>query len=254
MRVALITGASSGMGRQFALRAAGEAPADEVWVVARRKERLEELSAVISVPVRIFPLDLQRRADLDKLRDTLKAYKPKITLLVNAAGYCKFGNTSDLTEQEAAGMVALNVGALISVTQMVLPYLVPGARVLQVASTAAFQPLPGMNIYAASKAFVLSYSRALNRELRGRRVTVIAVCPGWTKTEFFDVAKDTRNPGTVRKFPLMTRASDVVKQAYRDSRMGKDVSVYGLHNQLQRAAAKFLPHQLVMAVWERVKD
>ena len=111
-----------------------------------------------------------------------------------------------------------------------------------------------MNVYAASKAYVLSYSRALNREVKDKGITVTAVCPGWTKTEFFDVAKKTGNPEEVKNFPLMTRAENVVCKALRDSRRRKDISICGFHNKLHRLGAKLLPHRLVMAVWEKVKN
>ena len=127
-------------------------------------------------------------------------------------------------------MVQLNVYALAVLTKAVLPYMKSGGRIIQMASVAAFQPLPDMNIYAASKAFVLSFSRALGRELKRRGIMVTAVCPGWTRTEFFTVAQSTEHPESVRNFPGMARPADVVRKALGDSVKGKAVSVYGFHN------------------------
>ena len=253
MKIAIITGASSGMGRQFAIQAAKGA-IDELWIVARREDRLKELAKELTVPVRAFPLDLEQGGSIDALQRALEESRPQVSLLVNAAGFCKFGKTAEQSRSEVMGMVSLNVAALTAVAQIVLPYMERGGRILQIASVAAFQPLPGMNVYAASKAYVLSYSRALNRELKDRGVTVTAVCPGWTKTEFFDVAKRTENPGEVRNFPLMTRAEDVVRKALRDSEKGKDLSVCGFHNKAQHVGTKLLPHRLVMALWEKIKN
>jgi short-subunit dehydrogenase len=253
MKVAIVTGASSGMGRQFAVQAAKE-KIDELWVVARREERLKELQQEFSLPVRIFPLDLEQPESVGVLEAALKEGDIRVSLLVNAAGFGKFGKTFEQSRAEVTGMVALNVVALTAVTQTVLPYMERGGRIIQIASVAGFQPLPGMNVYAASKAYVLHYSRALNRELRTQGITVTAVCPGWTKTEFFDIAKQTKNPEEVKNFPLMSRAEDVVRKALKDSKKGKDVSVFGFHNKLHRLGAKLLPHRLVMAAWERTKN
>ncbi|MCI8500942.1 MAG: SDR family NAD(P)-dependent oxidoreductase [Oscillospiraceae bacterium] len=253
MKIAIVTGASSGIGRQFALRAARES-IDMLWVVARREDRLKELQAILPIPVRPFVLDLERRESVECLERALRKEKPTVTLLVNAAGFCKFGKTAEQSRKEISGMLALNVAALTLITQAVLPFMRRGGRIVQVASTAAFQPLPGMNVYAASKAYVLSYSRALNRELKPRGITVTAVCPGWTRTEFFDVAKQTENPREVSRFPLMSRAEDVARKALNDSRRGKDISVCGLHNRVHRLGAKLLPHRLIMAGWERMKN
>ncbi len=253
MKIAIVTGASSGIGRQLALRAAKES-IDELWVVARREDRLKELQALIPIPVRPFALDLERRESVECLERALKKEKPAVTLLVNAAGFCKFGKTAEQSKKEILGMLVLNVTALTLITQAVLPFMRRGGRIVQIASTAAFQPLPGMNVYAASKAYVLHYSRALNRELKPRGITVTAVCPGWTRTEFFDVAKRTENPREVSRFPLMSRAEDVARTALKDSRHGKDVSTCGLHNRIHRLGAKLLPHRLIMAGWERMKN
>lgn len=253
MKVAIVTGASSGMGRQFAVQIAKES-LEELWIIARREDRLLELKRELKVPVRIFALDLQQPQSVEVIENALQHENAVVSLLVNAAGFCKFGKTAMQSEKEILGMISLNITALTAVTQAVLPFMEQGSRVIQIASVAGFQPLPGMNVYAASKAYVLSYSRALNREVRDKGITVTAVCPGWTKTEFFDVAKKTGNPEEVKSFPLMTRAENVVCKALRDSRRRKDISICGFHNKLHRLGAKLLPHRLVMAVWEKVKN
>ena len=165
MDIAIITGASSGMGRQFVLQAAAMEHYDEIWVIARREERLEELAQMTKTPLRILALDLKESDSLSQIKKMLEERKPLVRLLVNAAGFGKFGPTAGLSDEEVSDMVQLNVYALAVLTKAVLPYMKSGGRIIQMASVAAFQPLPDMNIYAASKAFVLSFSRALGREL-----------------------------------------------------------------------------------------
>jgi len=114
---------------------------------------------------------------------------------------------------------------------------------------AAFQPIPYINVYGATKAFVLSFSRALNRELRPRGAAVMAVCPFWTKTAFFDRAVVSEEKPVVKKYVAMYDPEDIVTRAWRDARRGKDVSKYGFIARFQAALTKILPHSLVMDVW-----
>jgi len=253
MKIALITGASSGMGRQFAVKAVKEG-VDALWLVARREERLKELAAELPLPCRTFALDLAKEESAAVLKTALEEEKAEVALLVNAAGFGKFGNTAALKEEDVLGMIDVNVRALTLLTGVCLPFMKKGGRILQIASVSAFQPLPGMNVYAASKAYVLSYSRALGRELRAKGITVTAVCPGWTRTEFFDVAKEPCCPDTVTRFPFLSRAEDVVEKALRDSRRGKSVSVFALHNKFHRLLSKCFPHPLIMWAWEKIKN
>jgi len=192
MRIAIITGASSGLGREYALRADREHAYSEIWVIARRTDRLEELADECETPVRPISLDLSKPQStriLSKLLGGVEEPVFEVGLLVNAAGFGKFGTYRDITQDETDAMIDLNCRALADITQAVLPYMDRGARIMQIASCAAFQPLPGLNLYAATKAFVLSYTRALRFELRGRDIRATAVCPYWIKTEFVKVAR-----------------------------------------------------------------
>ncbi len=202
MRIALITGASSGLGREYARWASDHGDYDQIWAVARRRERLEKLASELSTPVRLVPLDLTDKASITQLKvlldeaaaqDKARGEKFSVGLLVNAAGLGKFGTYADMTCEEVDTMADLNCRALVDVTQVALAHMERGGRIIQIASSASFQPLPGLNVYAASKAFVRSYTRALRFELRGRGIFVTAVCPLWVKTEFIDVARQTAN-------------------------------------------------------------
>ena len=175
-----------------------------------------------------------------------------MAVLVNAAGFGKFGTCADLTLQETCDMIDLNCRAAAALTAAVLPYMGRGSRVLEICSSAAFQPLPGFNVYAATKAFLLRYSRALRWEAAPRGIRVTAVCPGWIRTDFMDVARDTKNGRTVRSFPFAQRPETVARRALRNSRL-LAVTTCGLPALVQRVASKFLPHCFIMACWEGLR-
>ncbi len=253
MKIAVVTGASSGMGREFARQIAGLGQVDELWVVARREERLKELQEKLHLPVRIFALDLTKKESFEKLSEALKKQKPEVSILVNASGFGKYGTYRDLTDDEISQMIDLNCKAVVRTTYAVLPYMHAGGRVLILGSASAFQPLPEFNMYASTKAFVVHFSRALNVELKSRKITVTCVCPGYVRTEFFQVAKDTKNPDTCNHFKPLYEAEDVVKKALKDSARGKDLSVLGLDTKFKRLSGKLLPAGLVMKVWLKIK-
>lgn len=248
MKIVIVTGASSGMGREAAIQLADRfSGIGEIWAVARRAKRLEELKEQVPVPVRVFPLDLSLEADRKVLAQALKEEQPEVRMLVNAAGYGKIGAAGDIPLEEETGMVRLNCEALCAVTHMVLPYMPKNSRVIQLASSAAFMPQPGFAVYAATKAFVLSYSRALNAELKKRGILVTAVCPGPVKTEFFDVAETTGKMPFYKEL-TMARAENVVRKALRDSMMGKELSIYGLPMNAFFVLTKILPHRLLIQI------
>ncbi len=247
MRIALITGASSGMGREFATRLEAEQKFDEIWVVARRKERLEELQNELKTPVRAIALDLTKQESIDELKSLLEAEKPEIGVLVNASGYGKFGAFTDFTLHEQLGMIDLNCKALVSVTYIALPYLKSGSEVYQIDSLSSFQPVPYIGVYGATKAFVLSFTRAINAELRHTGIKMMAVCPGWVKTEFFDTAVVDKS--VIVYYNKFFTSEQVVTRALRDMKKGKDVSVCGFSIRAQVLLTKLLPHRLVMKIW-----
>ena len=178
MKIAIVTGASSGLGMAFVRRLDALGGLDEIWGVARRGERLEALAAELRTPMRPLALDLTRLESVETLRVLMREEAPEVAVLVNAAGFGKFGTCADLTLQETCDMIDLNCRAAAALTAAVLPYMGRGSRVLEICSSAAFQPLPGFNVYAATKAFLLRYSRALRWEAAPRGIRVTAVCPG----------------------------------------------------------------------------
>lgn len=248
-RIAVITGASSGMGRRFAETVNNWDGIDEVWAIARREERLNSLQC--SVPVHPLVMDLTDRTNYAVYADLLASEQVEVALLVNDAGFGKFCATLEVPTEENLNMVDLNCQALMALCQITIPYMPRGGRIINFSSVAAGQPIPYINVYGATKAFVLSYSRALNRELKHRGLGVTVVCPFWTNTEFFDRAIDKDKEPVVKHYAAMYEADQIVARAWRDAKRGKEVSRYGFIARSQSLLAKLLPHDLIMKVWMR---
>lgn len=249
MNVAIITGASSGMGREAA-KQIDKIYTDgisEIWLIARREDRLKVLASELSHKVRILKLDLTDEKDLQELDLSLNLINPDVKILVNASGYGMMGpfKTSKCSEQ--TGMIRLNCESLTRVTHMVLKYMQRGARIVQFASAAAFVPQTDFSVYAATKAFVLSFSRSLNEELRRYGISVTAVCPGPVNTEFFDIAEQHNANFNFKKY-FMSKADKVVRKALADAYRRKAVSVYSLSMNAFRLLMKVFPHSLVLKV------
>ena len=248
MKIAIVTGASSGMGREFVLQLSQYVQVDEIWAIARRGDALKALKA--AVPVRAVPLDLCDSDSFARLASLLEQEKPEVKLLVNAAGFGKFGRFDKIPLEEECRMIDLNCKALVAMTRLVLPYMCRGSHILQLDSLSAFQPVPYITTYGATKSFVLSYSRAMNRELRDTGIRMMSMNPGWVKTEFFNHAFETNGGGEVQYFSSLWEAEDVVATGLRDLyRTRKDYSVHGLPVRMQVRLVKCLPHSMVMNIW-----
>lgn len=239
------------MGRRFAETANEFGQFDEIWAVARREEKLKELGVSAPFPVRPVAMDLSDPASVAEYAALLKEAEVEVGLLVNASGFGRFQAVMDVPAEENLNMIDLNCRAVAAMCQASVPYMSSGSAIINIASVAAFQPIPFISIYAATKAFVLYYSRALNRELKGKGIRVMALCPFWTKTEFFNraVAKDEKP--VVKKYVAMYRPEDIVARAWRDVARGKDVSMYGFIARGQALLVKLLPHRFVMSTWQK---
>lgn len=248
MKIAIVTGASSGMGREFVRQLHGYIQPDEIWAIARRKSALEELSSETEIPVRPIVLDLGKTESFREFSALLDAEKPDVQMLVNAAGFGKFGDFQCIPLEDDLDMIDLNCKALVAMTRIVLPYMHRGSHILQLDSLSAFQPVPYITTYGATKAFVLSYTRACNAELKSQGIRMMAMNPAWVKTEFFNHAFQTNN--RVQYFNYVQEASDVVAQGLKDLyRSKKDMSIPGFGVKLQVLGVKLLPHKLVMKTW-----
>ncbi len=246
--IAVVTGASSGMGREFFKKLDENENLDEIWVIARRLNRLEELKEGAKTPVRVIACDLTDNQSLKEYKDLLEKEKPEIKILANCSGYGKFGHTDVVSLEDSLGMIDLNCKALVSVTDISLPYMAKNSHVVQLCSLSSFQPVPYLNVYAATKAFVLSYSRGLNAELKSRKIHVMAVCPGWVETEFF-LRAETSQKDAITYFNKVYKAKDVIDTAYKDMYKLKQVSIHGFMIKAQVLLVKLLPHSIVMKIW-----
>ena len=251
--IALVTGASSGIGKAMLPLFASDK--HDLVLVARRGELLEEqkreLEQRFAVRVWTIALDLAKPGAAAELFARTQALELHVDMLVNNAGFSLYGLFQEQPLARLAEMIDLNIGAL---TELTHEYLQPmkergHGRILQVASTAAFQPGPRMAVYYASKAYVLSFSEALSCELEGSGVTVTALCPGPTQSEFNAVAK-FKMPAALQKSVMSSE--DVARIGYREMMKGKRVAVAGVANRLMTIGSQLAPRGLVLAVADKL--
>lgn len=248
MKIAVITGASAGIGRELVYAIDKEYAYDEIWVIARRRERLDELRASCRNTLRPVVLDLGEESALREYEALLRQEQPEVALLVNAAGCGSFGPFAecDLARQENS--IRLNILALTALCRLTLPYMKEGSSIINLGSNSAWQPVPYQAVYGASKSYVLSFSRALGRELRPRGIHVMCVCPGWIKTEFQATAQHEE---FIRYVDRWYTAEEVAEQTIKDLRKKKTVSILGAPVRRQVRLVKLLPVQWVMGIWCR---
>ncbi len=226
MSIAVITGASAGLGRQFAYQLDGDDQIDAMWLIARRQERLQQLAADLSTPAEVLPTDLTDPDDLSALYARLEEASPHIRWLINNAGFGKIGAFDAIDVDTNMAMLDLNMRTLTELTQRALPHCQKGSHIVQVSSLAAFMPVTNFGAYSASKAYVLNFSDALHRELKPRGISVTSVCPGPVATEFLDVASTEGSKTDLPGF-VMADAPSVVTKAISDARRGRRHSIYG---------------------------
>ena len=247
MKIAVITGASSGMGREFVIQLDQQQSFDEIWVIARRRDRLEALQSDVKSKIRPICLDLTKEESIVEYQKLLEEHKPEVAVLVNASGFGRFAAFEDIDLETQYRMIDLNVKAYVGITYATLPYLREESEVYQLDSLSSFQPVPYIGVYGATKAFVLSFSRALNVELKKKKIHVMAVCPGWVKTEFFDHA--VTDESVITYYNKFFTAEEVITRALKDMKRRRDVSICGFSVRAQVFFTKLLPHKLVMKIW-----
>lgn len=241
-KTAIITGASSGIGKAFvdALLQSPDCP-EKIWAVARRIDRLEELAARSEkiVPVQA---DLLTDEGIAVIRDKLSSDGADVTLLINCAGMGKKGNIADRDAADIRNTVTLNCTALSVLTREVIPFMKKGARIVNIASSAAYLPQPGFTVYAASKSYVVSFSRALGIELKKPGISVTVVCPGPVETEFNKLATDGKSDKfTGFRKVVAADADKLAAASLKAAARRRRMFVYGLPNKALHVGAKFIP-------------
>lgn len=263
MNIAIITGASSGIGEAFLRElikersAYGSVPFDEIWIIARRKEKLEKLRDELDAK-RIVPLviDLSEPSSLVKLETMLLEKDPTVGLLINCAGMGKRGVVEDKSVTDLEDTIDINCTCLTKVTRICMPYMINkssaitkknGPRIINIASSAAFLPQPGFATYAASKAYVLNFSRALAYELKQYNIMVTTVAPGPVKTEFLSKATDNKESEfTGIRALCVADPTKLAIASIKASRHGRKVLVYGFMQKLLHVASKIVPTDLIL--------
>lgn len=244
--IAIVTGATSGVGREFVRQLDGRyyGQLDEIWAIARHAENLEALVDATYAPVRPFALDLARTSSIDVIAAALAAEPDMhVRWLVNSAGVGWFGPLQEMPSGRAQDMVRLNCLALLDLTCAALPYMARGSRIANMASVAAWMPLPHMGLYAATKRFVLDLTRSLNADLAGTGIHACAVCPKALKTGFWKEAEADMGGllGTERVY-------DVVRKAIVAVEHGRGSVVTAPDMKVARALFNVLPYGVSQAL------
>lgn len=245
-RIAIITGASSGFGKEFAIQLDKKFTCiDEYWLVARNTEKLNSLANMLSHKCKILSLDLTNEVSIHEIVKAVVKEHAFVKMLINSAGFGKIGSVRSMEDEHISDMLKVNCTALTLLTKRLIPYMDDNSRIINIASSAAFLPQPDFAVYAASKSYVLSFTRALNAELRKKDIYATAVCPGPSDTNFFNVAEDGAEIAWFKKY-FMAPPEKIVALAIIDSINMQEVSVYGLAMNAFRCASKFVPHGLIL--------
>lgn len=252
MVTAVITGASSGLGKEYINAVIAEYPSvDAFWLVARRKELLKEIAEEHpDKTIAAISLDLSKEESLDLFEQLLKENNPEIKVLVNNAGFGKCEDFFSSNRRTQTDMVDLNCRALTGITRLCLPFMLDDSLVINVSSISAFAPTPHMSVYAATKSFVLAFSKALHDELRPRGIKVLAVCPGPMDTEFWKVANVPEGKSRlIDKLPRVS-APVVAARSLKAAKRGKLVYTNSFFYKVYQLLGKILPHNFIMQFTE----
>ncbi len=246
MKTAIITGASAGLGLEF-LKALPKYYPDieEYWLISRRREKLEEAAAKIDKPCRVIPLDLTLDESYTALKTVLEEEKPKVVMLVNNSGCGYLGNIGEGELENQTRMIDLNLKGLTAVTHLTVPYMPSGSRIINVSSIASFCPNPRMTTYSATKAYVTAFSFGLGEEMKCKKITCTAVCPGPMDTDFIYLGKIKGNSKTFDTLPYCNPAK-VAKGALIAAGRRKSIYTPTGFYKFYRLLAKLAPTKLMM--------
>ena len=247
MKIAIVTGASAGLGREIVRQIEAVFPEiEQYWLIARRQNRLKELAA--SLPegrAECLPLDLCDPMSFITLQEKLAAEQPKVALLVNNAGCGYLGNIGEVETATQTRMIDLNLRALTAVTNITVPFMAPGSRILNVSSIAAFCPTPRMTVYSASKSYVSAFTIGLAEELKPKGITATAVCPAPMQTEFLEAGRIAGNSRMFETLPYCDQVQ-VAGGALRAARAGRTIYTPKLFYKIYRLVATVTPVKLMV--------
>ena len=246
--IGIVTGASSGLGKEFVKILINNKNLDEIFVLARNEDKLNNLKSEYGDRIKPYAIDLSDINSIKIFGKNLEKENVNIKILINNAGFAKFCSYDDISIDETLNMINLNISGVVAMGLVCIPFMNKNSHIINIASQAAFQPVPYQNVYSATKSFVKNYSRALNVELKEKEIVVTAVCPGWIKTNLFDRGCINAKKGT-KKFAYMVTPDIIAKKALKDAYKNKDISVYGLYVNFCRFLSKILPEKLVMKIW-----
>lgn len=252
MKIAVVTGASSGIGREFAKQIDCYG-FDEIWAIALDEEGLLSLKEEMKTKIVPLAMDLTKDENFQTYILKLTEEKPEVALLINCSGFGKFGRYDEIPLEQSCNMIDLNCKATVKMTELTLPYIPKEGRIIEIASISSISPIPYVNVYAATKAFLRSYSVALGEELKPRKISVTCVCPFWTKTQFFNRAKATQHD-VISYYAVMYDAKKVVKHALKRASKRKRFALYGATTKMMAILAKLIPTGMFLAVWNKQQN
>ena len=247
MRIAIVTGASSGLGKEFATEIIENyRELDEIWLIARRKERLDEIRQKYpEKKIRAVPLDLGKEESFAELKKIMDENNPDIRILVSNAGVGTRGKFDEKDLKSQLDMINLNINGCVAVTRLCLPYMKKGAFIVETGSVCSFVPNPSMAVYSGTKAFVLYFSRAIRNELKQRGINVCALCPGNMASEMAILSEQEGKRSIVNMLPYLDMRM-VAKNSLIAAQRGKAVYTPGAFYKFYRVISKILPHNLLM--------
>ena len=241
MRIAIISGASSGIGKSIA-RELDLLGLDELWLIGRREDKLSILASELTSKARCLTFDLNDANVFDRIKLILEVENSRIEYLVNSAGVGFNKDFAALSPDEVSQMVDLNCKALTLLTSVAVPYFKNGSKIINIASGAGFLPQPGFSVYASTKAYVISFSRALRHELKKKKVNVTAVCPGPVDTNFFAKLENVK----AYKKKYLVSPEKVARGAIKAANKNKAVYTPTISIKLVHLISKILPTSLVL--------
>lgn len=245
-RIAIVTGATGGIGQKFIERINEYDDIDVIWAVGRNSERLKSVAEKYG---KVVPVESDlAKEGIGKITEMLQNEKPDVRMLINNAGAAYMGSFEKMEADMVGGICNINCSVPAMLMHAVLPYMNSGSRIINISSASSFQPNPYLAMYSASKIFLKNLSRSLNRELKSRGITVTAVCPGWVDTGMLPREKD----GKKINYLGMIAPDVVVDKALKDSAKGKDMSVPGFFAKYFRFYSKVTPERFVMDQWTAV--